>query len=65
MQIEGMVLRYFNEIFTTSNPTNMGEVLKGLEQRILDDKRNQLDKEFTEIEIKEALHQMNPNKALV
>ena len=41
----------------------MNEVFQGMEQRISANKMSYLDKEFTEIEIKEALLQMHLNKA--
>ena len=57
-------MKHFEEIFTTSNPSEMDKVYKGLDQRISTEKMDQLNKEFIENEVKEALHQMNPNKAL-
>ena len=57
-------MKHFEEIFITSNPSKMDKVYKGLDQRISTEKMDQLNKEFIKNEIKEALHQMNPNKAL-
>ena len=44
-QIEHVVVKYFEEIFTPSNPSKMDDVYKGLDQRIPIEKMNQLDKE--------------------
>ena len=62
-KIEEVILRYFINIFTSSNTTDMEKVYEGIEQRLLDENRFQLDKEFSAAEIKQAITQMNPNKA--
>ena len=41
----------------------MEEVFEGIEKIILDESRIQLGKDFNVLEIKEAIAQMNPNKA--
>ena len=57
-------MRYFANIFTSTKPTNMEGVYHGITQRLSVESKIQLDKEFTEGEICEALFQINPNKAL-
>ena len=56
-RIEEVVLRYFKDTFTSSKPTNVDAIYERIEQRISQENRNQLDQEFNEIEIKEALNQ--------
>ena len=62
-KIENAFLRYFREIFTSTEPTNMAGVYDGITQRLSAKSKIQLDKEFTKKEIHEALFQMNSNKA--
>ena len=54
MQIDAVILKYFKEIYYTSNPTGK-EVVNGVSKRISAGKRVYLDKEFTKVEIKKAI----------
>ena len=62
-ELEEVFLSYFSKIFSTSNHSNMKSVLQVMEGRISDAMNESLDKDFSEVEIKMALDQMNPNKA--
>ena len=55
-------LDYFHDIFTT-NPSNMDIIFQSMRCKVTVEMNGMLDKEFTKMEIKNALDQMNPNKA--
>ena len=63
-QIEQVFMRYFKDIFTTTMLTNLETIYDAVDQRISRENNGMLQEEFNEKEVKEALHQMNPNKAL-
>ena len=61
--VEKVLLDYFGNIFTTSEPSEMEHIFQSISTRVTAEMNNNLDKEFTIVEIKEALYQMNHNKA--
>ena len=61
--VEKVFLDYFNNIFTTSNPSNMKHIFQAIDTRVTIDMNKFLDKDVTISEIRHALDQMNPNKA--
>ncbi|XP_074271588.1 uncharacterized protein LOC141595522 [Silene latifolia] len=54
---------YFQDLFTTADPSGMDEVLTGLEGRVTDRMNMFLRAEYGEAEVTEALNQMHPLKA--
>ncbi|XP_074314569.1 uncharacterized protein LOC141649788 [Silene latifolia] len=56
--------RYFQELFTSSRPTDRDEVFDGFERRVTGPMNAILRQEYNEDEVVEALNQMHPLKAL-
>ena len=54
---------YFNNVFSTSNPTMMDQVLTVVDPKVSAEDNEKLLADFKPEEIKEALDQMNPDKA--
>lgn len=61
--LEGIALRYYGNLFTTSMPTNILEMVDFLPSIISEDMNVLLTKDFSEEEIHSALMQMHPSKA--
>ena len=55
---------YYNDLFSTSNPILVADSLEKIPCLVTDEMNAELMKEFTELEVKEALNQMAPLKAL-
>ena len=54
---------YYNDLFSTSNPILVADSLEKIPCLVTDEMNAELMKEFTELEVKEALNQMAPLKA--
>ncbi|KAK9950614.1 hypothetical protein M0R45_006095 [Rubus argutus] len=61
--LERTILNHFGNLFSSSLPTNISEIVSPLPCIITDDMNVVLSKEFTEEEIHSALKQMHPTKA--
>ncbi|XP_021755513.1 uncharacterized protein LOC110720784 [Chenopodium quinoa] len=62
-EIRAMVGEYFANLFSTSSPVEMEVALDGLEQRVTGSMNNVMNAESSDVEIKDTLFQMHPNKA--
>ena len=62
-QISQVANQYFKELFTTTNPTNMGSVLDAVERRVTPNMNNALLQRYTPDEVRRALFQMHPSKS--
>ena len=62
-EVEGIILNYFQEIFSTSHPVESGCSLGAIEKRVSDDMNDDLLQEFREEEVRRALKQMHPTKS--
>lgn len=61
--MESTILHHFGELFTSSDPTNITELVNHLPSIVTDEMNNTLTKEFSAVEIHSALKQMHPSKA--
>ena len=59
-----MIVDYYQKLFTTSNPTDLEEVVQYTKTVVIDDMNCMLTSEFTKAEVEVALKQMAPLKAL-
>ena len=57
-------MEYFNNLFSTGQPTRMDECFESLDSRILDGMNEMLLRPFTTKEVDVALHQIAPLKVL-
>ncbi|XP_074314685.1 uncharacterized protein LOC141649916 [Silene latifolia] len=64
-QVAHVANLYFQELFSSSNPTVPVGVLAGLEGRVTEDMNEELRRDYTEEEVIDALNQMHPLKAPV
>ena len=55
---------YFEQIFTSSNPSGFNNILSSIQRVVGEDVRDHLDGDFKACEVKEALNQMAPLTAL-
>ena len=62
-EVEGIILDYFKEIYSTSYPDEFRISLKAIDRRVLDDMNDALLKEFRVEEVRHALKQMHPTKS--
>jgi hypothetical protein len=62
-EIEGAFINHFQTILTISSPNNIEECTVGLEGRVTSSMNNMLLAEFSSLEVKTALDQMDPMKA--
>lgn len=53
-----VVERYFQDIFTSSNPSGFGTILGGIQRTMVDDLNPKLGGDFLAIEVQQALCQM-------
>ena len=60
----GKVEGYFEQIFTSSNPSGFNNILSSIQRVVGEDVRDHLDGDFKVCEVKEALNQMAPLTAL-
>ena len=56
----GMVERYFETMFTTSNPSGFEDIINGVRLATLDDEEVNLGRDFQAFEVYQALKQMAP-----
>ena len=61
--IEEIVVNYYKDLFTTSNPTNFNELLEAVETKVSPSMNQMLIRDFTTREVEQALKQMHPQKA--
>ena len=61
--IRGVLINFYQELFTTTNPTLHQDVLNQIPQVISDDMNQDLMCKFEEWEVVQALKQMAPMKA--
>ena len=62
--VDGIILDYFKEIYSTSFPEEFSSSLRLIDRRVSDDMNNVLLKEFRVEEVRRALKQMHPTKSL-
>ena len=55
--------KYFHDLFTSENPTDMESVLDVVEKRFTMEMNNSLLQSYTAEEVRQALFQMNPSKS--
>lgn len=63
-EVEKVMRNYFIDLFTLVNTCNMHQVLEVVEPRVTTEMDDLLLQPYTEAEIKKALKQMHPTKAL-
>ena len=63
-QIAQVVEQYFQELFTSTNPTSMESVLDLLDNLITPNMNNALLQWYMSDEVRQALFQMHPSKSL-
>ena len=63
-EVEGIILDYFKEIYSTSFPEEFGSSLEVIDRRVSDDMNDALLKEFQVEEVRRFLKQMHPTKSL-
>ena len=63
-EVAEVVVQYFNDIFSSSPCTRVDECLETVPQKLTLDMQQFLSSEFNANEIKVALFQMGPTKAL-
>lgn len=64
VEIGNEVAEFYSQLFTSSQPNEFEEILKGIHRSIMDQINLQLTQPAKEKQIKEALFSMHPNKAL-
>ena len=62
--IADVVVQYFKNIYTSSQPTSFNDVIAAIPTRVTDEMNRELIKEFSKDEILTALKQMHPTKVL-
>ena len=55
---------YFKDLFTSSNPRNMGPVLDVVDRVVIPEMNSTLLQPYTEKEVRQALFHMHPSKSL-
>ena len=63
-EIAGVATRYFEEIFKAGECDRLEECLAAVHPKVSPDMRDMLSSEYSREEIKAALFQMGPTKAL-
>ncbi|XP_075640643.1 uncharacterized protein LOC142612431 [Castanea sativa] len=63
-KVAGMIEEYYQRLFTTSNPTHMEAVLNSVESVVTNGMRHSLLVPYMGDEVRVALFQMHPSKAL-
>ena len=61
--IAEVTVNYFKNLYSTSHPTCILEVLETIPNKINDDMNQRLIQEFTREEVETALNQMHPTKS--
>ena len=59
-----MVVDFYQELFTSSNPNSFDEILEQIPQVVIEEMNLELMQEFTATEVEVALKQMAPLKSL-
>ena len=62
-EFEAEIIGYFQRIFSTSYSGELGRDVIQIQRRVTEAASNDLLRPYTDIEVKEALFQMNPSKA--
>ena len=62
-KIEEVVVAYYKELFTTSQPTEFSELLHVVQPKVTTSMNQMLTRDFNVAEVKLALKQMHPQKA--
>ena len=62
-EVSVMIVEYYKQLFTTSNPHDIEEVVQFTKQVVSDDMNNCLIRDFSKVEVENALKQMAPLKA--
>ena len=62
-KVEEVVVAYYNELFTTSQPTEFSEMIQAVQPKVTSLMNQALTRDFTGAEVKLALKQMYPLKA--
>ncbi|XP_050217409.1 uncharacterized protein LOC126668246 [Mercurialis annua] len=62
-EINGAATAYFQQLFTSSNPTNMGGALAGISKTLSTDSIHLLSSQYTREEVVRAINQMHSHKA--
>ena len=62
-EVDGIILDYFKEIYSTSFLVEFGSSLRVIDRRVSDDMNDALLKEFRVEEVRRALKQMHPTKS--
>lgn len=63
-QIERVLISYFDDLFSTSNPSNTEAICDVVKRKLSDDHKCWCDRDFTWEEITEAINHMHPLKSL-
>ncbi|XP_074314730.1 uncharacterized protein LOC141649965 [Silene latifolia] len=63
-EVPGVAVEYFKQLFTTTRPTDFGDIMRGVEGRVTREMNEGLRAQYTGEEVVQALNQMNPLKAL-
>ena len=59
-KIEEVVVAYYKELFTTSQPTEFSELLRAVQPKVTTSMNQMLTRDFNVAEVKLALKQMHP-----
>ena len=62
-QITQVAESYFQDLFTSENPTNMGSVLDVVDRRFTLEMNTSLLQRYTAKKVRQALFQMHPSKS--
>jgi hypothetical protein len=62
--IEEAFVNFYGELFTSASPTDMEACTVSITSKVSNSMNNNLLAEFTTVEVKKALDQMAPNKAV-
>ena len=63
MKVEEIVINYYSNLFSSSNPSEFTELIEAVEPKVSQDMNNMLTRDFQGAEVKAALNQMYPLKA--
>ena len=63
-EVLGMIVEYYNKLFTSSNPHDIEEVVQFTKRVVIEDMNSFLIRNFSKDEVEIALKQMAPLKAL-
>ncbi|XP_074306449.1 uncharacterized protein LOC141641696 [Silene latifolia] len=62
-EVAGVAVEYFEQLFTSTRPTDFGDIMQGVEGRVTREMNEGLRAQYTGEEVVQALNQMNPLKA--